>query len=476
MNERERQIRYRLKTDFPHYADKCLKIRTKAGSVSALALNTAQRYLHERLEQQLADVGYIRAIILKGRQQGCSTYTEGRFYWKVSHRFGVRAFILTHKDDATNNLFEMAKRYHEHCPRAVKPSTRASNARELIFDKLDSGYKVGTAGGDGTGRSDTLQYFHGSEVAFWPKAEAQLSSALQAVPSGLDATGTEVILESTSDGPSGLFYDMWQDASHGIGEYISIFIPWYWQEEYRNPYPADFTPTSDEQELVRRYGLDLAQLAWRRAKIVELRGEAAFRREYPCDPEEAFKADASGALWKRDTINALRVAEHPPLSRIVVAVDPAVTANKDSDETGIIVAGRGVDGHGYVLADLSQRADPHTWALAVVNAYKQYTADAIVVEVNNGGDLVKSNIRTVSKTCNVAEVRASRGKVTRAEPIAALYGEGTVHHVGTFAGLEDQMCTWVPSDEKSPDRIDALVWALSSLMLTDEKTFFIGRA
>ena len=157
MDAKERATRQRLKDDFPHYASRCLRILTKAGERHPLVLNEAQIFIHQQLERQLADTGRVRALILKGRQQGASTYVEGRFYWKTSHRKGVKAFILTHLDDATSNIFAMAKRYHEHCPDLVKPSTAASNAKELVFDRLDSGYKVGTAGSKGTGRSATLQ-------------------------------------------------------------------------------------------------------------------------------------------------------------------------------------------------------------------------------------------------------------------------------------------------------------------------------
>lgn len=294
MDERERAIRQRLKDDFSHYAARCLKIRTKSGAVEPLELNEAQRYIHERLERQLAETGKVRALILKGRQQGASTYVEGRFYWRVSHRKGVQAFILTHVDDATTNLFGMAKRYHEHCPDLVKPSTRASNAKELIFDRLDSGYKVSTAGSKGAGRSATIQFFHGSEVAYWPHAETHVAGALQAVP---DATGTEVILESTSDGPHGLFYELCKAAQEGRGDYQLIFVPWFWQPEYRKD-AANFEPTEEERQYGERHGLDVAQLAWRRSKIIELNGLENFMREYPSNFTEAFTVDPHGRVYR----------------------------------------------------------------------------------------------------------------------------------------------------------------------------------
>jgi predicted phage terminase large subunit-like protein len=176
--------------------------------------------------------------------------------------------------------------------------------------------------------------------------------------------------------------------------------------------------------------------------------------------------DTPGALWKRDAIDALRVRHAPDLARVVVAIDPAVTSRQGSDETGIVVAGLGTDGHGYVLADRSLVATPDAWARAAVSAYNEHRADRLIAEVNNGGDLVETVLRTVSHGVAYRAVHASRGKQTRAEPIAALYEQGRVHHVGSLPQLEDQLCSWAPAtDAHSPDRLDALVWALSELML-----------
>lgn len=176
--------------------------------------------------------------------------------------------------------------------------------------------------------------------------------------------------------------------------------------------------------------------------------------------------DTEGALWKRNQIEKLRVKKPPHLQRIVVAVDPAVTSEEDSDETGIIVAGIGTDRKGYLLDDLTTKGSPDEWAKVVVDAYHTWEADRIVAEVNQGGDLVESLIRTVDKKVPYKGVHATRGKYTRAEPISALYEQGRVNHVGSHPKLEDQMTTWVPSTgEKSPDRVDATVWAFTDLIL-----------
>jgi phage terminase large subunit-like protein len=162
-------------------------------------------------------------------------------------------------------------------------------------------------------------------------------------------------------------------------------------------------------------------------------------------------------------IEDARVEEPPMLIRVVVAIDPAVTSGEDSDETGIVVAGMSADGHFYILADYTQRATPDAWARVAVDAYKTHEADRIVAEANNGGDMIVQLLRTVDNSIPVSKVTATRGKRVRAEPISALYEQGRVHHVGGFNLLEDQMVTWTPDMPKSPDRIDALVWALTEL-------------
>lgn len=162
------------------------------------------------------------------------------------------------------------------------------------------------------------------------------------------------------------------------------------------------------------------------------------------------------------------------MQRIVVAVDPAVTSGEDADETGIIVAGLGVDGFGYVLADLSCRLPPEAWARRAVNAYHAFQADRIIGEANNGGDLIESVLRTIDRTVSYKKVTASRGKRVRAEPISSLYEQGKVFHAEPFPDLEDQMCNYVPGNyDASPDRVDALVWALTDLLLKDARAVYV---
>lgn len=333
----ELELRKRLATDFEFYAANALRIRTKSGQANKFRLNAAQKQIHSELEDQLTRTGKVRKIIVKGRQQGCSTYVEGRFFWKVTHHCGVRAFILTHEAEATQNLFDMAHYYYENCPEQLRPHLGASSSKELYFDKINSGYRVGTAGNKGVGRSLTAQLLHGSEVAYWPHADDHAKGLLQAIP---DLDGTEVIFESTGNGQGNYFHQLWLAAVARDSEFEPIFIPWYLQPEYRKPIPKNFMLTDEEHELAQLYKLDLEQMFWRRLKVAELTddtgdGTINFMREYPMTADEAFEMSGlqifiEGRLVARARRNQTRIEK---VGALVVGVDPA---RFGSDRTAII--------------------------------------------------------------------------------------------------------------------------------------------
>lgn len=181
--------------------------------------------------------------------------------------------------------------------------------------------------------------------------------------------------------------------------------------------------------------------------------------------------DVAGALWSREQIEQDRIVDArtlPPMMRVVVGVDPAASSGENSDMTGIVIVGRGADGHGYVFGDRSLRASPDVWGSAVVKALTEFKADRIIAERNNGGEMVTHVIRTVDAMAPVKTVWASKGKFTRAEPVAALYEQHKMHHVGIIPTLEDEMCTWLPGDPHfpSPNRVDALVWACTEVVMS----------
>lgn len=302
MDERLLAVRRQLATDFRYYADKCLIIRTKDGDLLPLRLNRAQEHLLAEVERQRKERGFVRVIILKGRQQGLSTSVGGLMYQGVTHRKGAKALVLAHTAESTSSLFEMVHRYHNSAPEAVRPSTKYSSRRELSFDKLDSAYRVATAGGEGVGRGFTFTHVHASEMAFWPKSSARdiwngLTKAVGRVP------GTEVYVESTANGCSGLFYEQWWQAMKGETDYAPVFVPWFWEEGYRAAVPETFARTMEEDDLVEKYGVDDEQLQWRRLQIAETSREQ-FRQEYPFTMEEAFLASGM-PVFNPDQISSL---------------------------------------------------------------------------------------------------------------------------------------------------------------------------
>jgi phage terminase large subunit-like protein len=176
--------------------------------------------------------------------------------------------------------------------------------------------------------------------------------------------------------------------------------------------------------------------------------------------------NTEGALWSREMIEKGRITaeEQPALIRIVVAIDPAVTSGENSDSTGITVTGVTADAHYYLLADLTMKGSPDTWARKAVDAYHKYGADRIIGETNNGGDMIELLLRQVDPSVSFRKVTATRGKLVRAEPVASLYEQSRVHHVGMFEELEDQLTSYTPDSNNSPDRMDSLVWGITDLM------------
>jgi hypothetical protein len=286
MDKRLQKVRKRLFEDFRFYSKSALKIRTKDGAIAPLELNPAQQILDEAVTKQMESEGKVRVIILKARQQGLSTYTGGYLYHSVSQQKAKKAMVITHHSDSTRALFDMTKRFHENCPEILRPHTKYSSRRELSFDVLDSSYVVATAGGDSVGRGETLTHVHASELAFWPKSTAlEIWNGLtQAIP---NTKGTAIFVESTANGVTGIYHDLWRGAVDGTNGFVPVFIPWFCDPEYREDVPDNFERTPEEDDLVEQYDLDDSQLMFRRRKIAQ-NGIDLFRQEYPAEPEEAF--------------------------------------------------------------------------------------------------------------------------------------------------------------------------------------------
>src|SRR5262245_31448882 len=317
--EAENDHVHRLKTDLPYFAETSLKLRPKIGSIAPFVFNPAQLRLHEIIEAQKAKTGRVRVVVLKARQLGISSYVAARFYHKTINSPGLRTIIIGHEKGASSNLFQIVKRFHDHVPDDMRLSIGTSNAEELVFDKIDSGYLVTVATLEGAVQSATSQKLNASEVAFWPDLPAQMASLMQTVP---DMDGTEVILESTANSFND-FFKLWRKAEAGESEFIPVFLPWSLAPEYRGKPDADFTMSADEKQLAERHKLDVEQICWRRAKISQLGDGLLFPQEYPLTSAEAFIAAQFDSFIPAELVLRARneiIAEDGPL---VIGVDPA---------------------------------------------------------------------------------------------------------------------------------------------------------
>lgn len=293
------------------YIENCLKIKTKSGTVVPFRLNDAQRKLYAVAKRQQDAGKPVRLIILKARQLGFSTLTEGLIFHACATRRNVNALIVAHREDATANLFRMSKLFYDELPAPVKPMLRASNAQELVFENpsklrserearpgLRSRIRCATAGGRGIGRSDTLQCVHLSEYAFWPDGAdgkaSTLAGILQAVPS---LPGTMVVIESTANGFED-FKERWDAAVAGENDFEPVFFAWFENPDYSMPVVPGTEWTPEERDLKATYQLTDEQLQWRRWCIANNCGGSLdmFRQEYPASPGEAFLHSGTGVF------------------------------------------------------------------------------------------------------------------------------------------------------------------------------------
>lgn len=327
----------RILKSLPLFAKNFLIIHDKLGVERKFELNRAQQYIHERLEAQLKATSKVRALILKGRQQGVSTYVQARYFHKIVTKRGKKAFILTHLSDATRAIFEMTKRYSENLDPDLFPQPDKKNDNTLMYQGLGSGYRVGTAGSAEIGRSMTNQYLHLSEYAFYKDAARISLGLLQTVAEMAD---TEIIKESTANGQSNDFYADWQAAKNGSSRYQAIFVPWYWQDEYCIENPS-FVPIDEEIEWLERFGpngLQPGHLNWRRIKLEDFKGDYAqkcrkFRQEYPFTDDEAFLSSILDTFIHVEHVSKARKNHVDSQSNLVIGVDPARFGD---DRTAII--------------------------------------------------------------------------------------------------------------------------------------------
>lgn len=319
----------RLDSDLEYFAKHNLKIRPKAGGLIPFEFNPVQQKLHKIIEEQRAKTGRVRIVVLKARQEGVSTYTAARYYHKTIKNPGFLTAIVAHEKPASRNLFNLVKRFHDHMPDDTRPITGASNAEELKFSNIDSGYLVSVATEDGAGRSSTAQALHASEAAFWPALKEQLAALMETVP---DLPETEIIIETTGDQYGDEFHQFWCKALAGENSFRAVFLGWFEDPTYRKPVPDEFAMTADEKEVADLHDLDAEQIYWRRMKIADKGDINYFKREYPATPEDAFMASSFDSFITHDLVLRARKEEIEPYGPLIVGVDPA---GKGADSTAI---------------------------------------------------------------------------------------------------------------------------------------------
>lgn len=406
-----------------------LSVADRAEILAGLTDTEASALLYDwpfwaRPKQLLPDGDWTTWLVLAGRGFGKTRIgSETVRLW--ARDFGLVNLIGATADDARDIMIEGESGILAVCPKHERPLYQVSKrqlswpngAKSLIF----------TADEPDRLRGKQHEKLWADELGAWRHPEAWDQARL-----GLRLGSCPQALVTTTPRPTKLIRELLDDASCTVTRGSSY-------ENRANLAEAFFA------QIIRKY-----------------EGTRLGRQELLAEVLD----DNPGALWKRENIEEHAVSVCPELKRIVVAVDPAGSTAEGAADTGIIVAGIGHDDHGYILDDMSLHGSPNEWGTQAVAAYSKYKADRVVGENNFGGEMVEFTIRTVNKNVSYKNVHASRGKTIRAEPVAALYEQGKVHHIGSFPELEDQLCQWEPG-MKSPDRLDAAVWALTELMVSD---------
>lgn len=337
-------VHNRLNDDLEFFAANApLVIKDDQGHLVPFKFNIAQRYAHSKLEEQRQRRGWVRALVLKGRQQGMSTYINARFYHQTTRTQGKTTFILSHEGKTTDKLFDMVRRFQENIHPALRPQEGKANARQMTFPGISADYSAGTAGNEQVGRGGTAQLFHGSEAAYWEHAYEIQDGALKSIRL---ASGTEVILESTANGPSGFFHEKCMAALRGEGDYILVFCAWFWETDYERTVDENFILTEEEGRFVETYfakpfpfqtapitaAAARRKMAWRRAEAFDLSpknaevGAAKFRSIYPSNPVEAFLSTGVGEIRAEAIVKARAMDKLIPFDEImprIGALDPA---------------------------------------------------------------------------------------------------------------------------------------------------------
>ena len=504
----EKDKRAKLKSysnDFAKFSEEQIKIITKDATEGFVSfkLNTAQQEITRQLTKQLEETGKVRAIILKARQQGISTYCAGRVFWKSFFTPYARSVVMAHDSATSDALFNMSKNLIKNMKGDLSPEERKSNAKEIIIHSAAmsdpdavASYRLYTAGSPEAGRGTTPTILHASEVAFWQHDEKILSGLFQGIS---QAAGTEVILESTANGAQGEFYRLWQGAVRGENEYLPIFLPWFLTPEYTREAPEGMELTVEEEKLQEKFDLTMGQLYWRRLKIAE-GGKLKFQQEYPATADEAFivsgsnvfdveKLDAlipqphmrksewdpSSKMFDENREGNLYIYEYPQWDQpYVVGADVSLGVGQDYSAAVVMNTKYEIVAHYR-----NNRIDPSMWGELLFYLGRYYNNAFLAVESNSMGiatlqkldSMEYVNLYRQTKVANVSNEEGERlGFRTTSATKPAIIGnlknligneEIMIPSPQIIQELKDYIATDTGKTEAAPGCYDDSVIALS---------------
>jgi hypothetical protein len=433
--------------DFDYYREKFLHVRPRQGGERVpFIFNNAQRVLHERLEAEKRKFGMIRALIPKARRMGVSTEIGGRFFHQTATMFGRRAQIVAHRSDSATNLHREVKEFCNGLPPALRPSIGATNSRELIFDKLKSLYKVASADGGDIGRSDDFHALHLSEAAFFDNTEDLSSGLLQTVQ---PLPGTEIAMESTGNGQSGMFYSMCEQAHREDNEGVwrLHFLPWSLMPEYNAAAPLGWKAPKDFEDYGRLHGLDRNRLYWfwvQNYTIATMNGgqpetiHRLTRQEYPAVYNECFMADSTLDFFPASTVAAAMIRQPRPTAGALklLCVDPA----GDGQDKPWVGDRQGSAFGARVWGEITSR-DYNTQADWLTATFKRFDMDAIVIDATGGG-------KGLVDACRL-RMKAAPEKII---PVVFSWGAtNETKHGNKRAELHEKAQLWLQGDVSMPN-------------------------
>lgn len=463
--------------DFNYYRERFLHVRPRAGGERVpFILNSAQRVLHDRIETERRVFGMVRALIPKARRMGVSTYIGGRYFHQTATMFGRRAQIVAHRSDSATNLHREVKEFSNGLPNALRPSIGATNARELIFDKLQSLYKVASADGGDIGRSDDFHNLHLSEAAFFDNTEDLSSGLLQTVQ---NLPGTEIAMESTGNGQSGMFYSMCEEAARqgNKGLWRVHFLPWSVMPEYRTEVPFAWKAPKEFEDYAKMHGLDREQLYWFWAQnytIASMNGgqpesiHRLTRQEYPAVYSECFMADSTLDFFKASEVAAAMIRKPNPSAGALklLCVDPA----GDGQDKHYVCDRQGSAIGAKVWGELPSK-DANVACDWLKKTFERFSMDAVLVDATGGygRDLI-------------AGLRLRMKYVGPEKIVAVVFSHGALNDTlygNRRAELHDKLERWLhgdvsmPNDKLAQEEAAAYKWGVGGCRRDEKSRLFM---